>query len=140
MLLPEYSASADGEKEIIEDLSSTLERSLADPELGPQLLQSVDFVRLALRWAMAGPLGKRQTGEHPTMTVGIVSLCFSFPLQDLRNQLVWVPANVFWVDPSGLDHYWVYNMDAEEEDSPAEIEEPQQGEKSLGVRFGWNPS
>ena len=53
------------------------------------------------------------------------------------SQLVCLPANLFWVDPSGLEHFWVYNLEGEDEDSPAEIEEPQE-EKTPRVGGDWS--
>jgi hypothetical protein len=46
-----------------------------------------------------------------------------------------VPANIYWVDSSGLEHFWLYNLDVEEEDSPAEIEEPQREKETFKVLF-----
>lgn len=44
---------------------------------------------------------------------------------DPCRMFVHVPANIFWIEPSALERYWNYNLDVEDEESPAEPGEPQ---------------
>lgn len=110
------------------EMGMALENALAHPEHGPALLNSAEFTRLVLCWAMASPIRHTQNGTFHCLK----STSFG---ADTASQMILVPANLFWVDPGGLAHYWMYRLDADEEDSPAEIEEIQQ-EKTLRVFEG----
>uniref|UniRef100_A0A915NCP9 Uncharacterized protein n=1 Tax=Meloidogyne javanica TaxID=6303 RepID=A0A915NCP9_MELJA len=72
--------------------------------------------------------------EQRNSTKGSLQVYLTFACNqpnNFSNQFVYVPANIFWVDSSGFEHFWLYNLDVEEDDSPAEIEEIKQEKEGL---------
>uniref|UniRef100_A0A915LWX6 Uncharacterized protein n=1 Tax=Meloidogyne javanica TaxID=6303 RepID=A0A915LWX6_MELJA len=93
-----------------EKIGENLEKILIKDD-ATQLLENSEFVKFVIYWIIASPLKDVQ--------------------KDFSNQFVYVPANIFWVDSSGFEHFWLYNLDVEEDDSPAEIEEIKQEKEGL---------
>ncbi|KAL3090905.1 hypothetical protein niasHS_007280 [Heterodera schachtii] len=99
---------------VASDISKTLENAMANAEVCSELMRSAEFVRLVLCWTFVSP-------------------CIRNTQIAVDDQFVALPANVFSVTPSALQHFWLYNLETEDDDSPAEIEEPQQQQKTLRV-------
>ncbi|CAK5097590.1 unnamed protein product [Meloidogyne enterolobii] len=95
-----------------EKIGENLEKILINED-AKQLLEISEFVKFVIYWIIASPLKDVQ--------------------KDFSTQFVYVPANIFWVDSSGFEHFWLYNLDVEEEDSPAEIEEIKQEKEGLKI-------
>ncbi|CAK5080538.1 unnamed protein product [Meloidogyne enterolobii] len=95
-----------------EKIGENLEKILINED-AKQLLEISEFVKFVIYWIIASPLKDVQ--------------------KDFPNHFVYVPANIFWVDSSGFEHFWLYNLDVEEDDSPAEIEEIKQEKEGLKI-------
>uniref|UniRef100_A0A914GWD8 Uncharacterized protein n=1 Tax=Globodera rostochiensis TaxID=31243 RepID=A0A914GWD8_GLORO len=94
-------------------ISTGLDNAMGNAEMCAELFKSAEFVRLVICWTFASSsIRKTQIA--------------------VDDQFVSLPANVFSVTPSALEHFWLYTLESEDDDSPAEIEEPQQ-KKALRV-------